>query len=377
MAVGALLRERLGDEVVDRLVEPLLGGVYAGRADELSLAATMPALAAELPAPARCSAAAAAARTPGCAAAVTPTARCSPPCGDGIGALPEALVAASRADVRLRTPAPAPADGDRLRAVDRARGGAGAADRRRRAGRRARRRRPPGCSASGAPAAVEPLQGIPYASMAVVAMAFPAQDVDAGSGLLVPPVAGRLVKGVTVSSAKWPHLAGEALLVRRLGRPLPRRGRAPAARRRPDRRGRRRRRGPAGPARPEPLETRLVRWGGGLPQYLVGHPDGWTRSAPRSARCPAWRSPAPRSGRRRPGLHPRRPPALRRGPGALPPLLQLSDRDGERVGGSQRKVPMHTPPLAPVEATPARRGGASRRRHAPGTAGMWACQAGS
>ena len=23
--------------------------------------------------------------------------------------------------------------------------------------------------------------------------------------------------------------------------------------------------------RPEPLETRLVRWGGGLPQYLVGH----------------------------------------------------------------------------------------------------------
>jgi protoporphyrinogen/coproporphyrinogen III oxidase len=25
-------------------------------------------------------------------------------------------------------------------------------------------------------------------------------------------------------------------------------------------------------SRPEPLETRLVRWGGGLPQYLVGHP---------------------------------------------------------------------------------------------------------
>ncbi|MDP9461752.1 MAG: protoporphyrinogen oxidase, partial [Actinomycetota bacterium] len=48
-AVGALLRERLGDEVVDRLVEPLLGGVYAGRADELSLSATMPALAAHLP----------------------------------------------------------------------------------------------------------------------------------------------------------------------------------------------------------------------------------------------------------------------------------------------------------------------------------------
>jgi oxygen-dependent protoporphyrinogen oxidase len=25
--------------------------------------------------------------------------------------------------------------------------------------------------------------------------------------------------------------------------------------------------------RPEPVETHLVRWGGGLPQYLVGHPQ--------------------------------------------------------------------------------------------------------
>ncbi len=25
--------------------------------------------------------------------------------------------------------------------------------------------------------------------------------------------------------------------------------------------------------RPEPVETHLVRWGGGLPQYLVGHVD--------------------------------------------------------------------------------------------------------
>ncbi len=44
VAVGALVRSRFGDEVVDRLVDPLLGGVYAGRADELSLAATMPGL---------------------------------------------------------------------------------------------------------------------------------------------------------------------------------------------------------------------------------------------------------------------------------------------------------------------------------------------
>jgi oxygen-dependent protoporphyrinogen oxidase len=108
--------------------------------------------------------------------------------------------------------------------------------------------------------------------MAVVAMAFPAQQVDAGSGLLIPPVTGRLVKGVTVSSAKWPHLAGEAVLVRAsVGRF---RDEVELQRDDADLTG-------AvvadvadllGLERPEPLETRLVRWGGGLPQYLVGHP---------------------------------------------------------------------------------------------------------
>jgi oxygen-dependent protoporphyrinogen oxidase len=47
-SVGELLTERMGREVVDHLVEPLLGGVYAGRADLLGLRATMPALVAAL-----------------------------------------------------------------------------------------------------------------------------------------------------------------------------------------------------------------------------------------------------------------------------------------------------------------------------------------
>jgi len=45
VALGPLLRERFGDELVDRLVDPLLGGVYAGEADGLGLRATMPGLA--------------------------------------------------------------------------------------------------------------------------------------------------------------------------------------------------------------------------------------------------------------------------------------------------------------------------------------------
>src|SRR5262249_17318651 len=47
VAVGEYVGARLGSEVVDRLVEPLLGGVYAGRADQLSFEATLPGLANE------------------------------------------------------------------------------------------------------------------------------------------------------------------------------------------------------------------------------------------------------------------------------------------------------------------------------------------
>ena len=42
VSVGDYLAGALGGAVVDRLVEPLLGGVYAGHAHRLSLAATMP-----------------------------------------------------------------------------------------------------------------------------------------------------------------------------------------------------------------------------------------------------------------------------------------------------------------------------------------------
>ncbi|KQB84407.1 protoporphyrinogen oxidase [Corynebacterium oculi] len=43
--VGALVRERYGDEVADRCVSALLGGVYSCAADDLGLRATIPALA--------------------------------------------------------------------------------------------------------------------------------------------------------------------------------------------------------------------------------------------------------------------------------------------------------------------------------------------
>lgn len=47
MSVGALVRERYGDDVVDNIVSSLLGGVYSCTADELGVRATIPQLAAE------------------------------------------------------------------------------------------------------------------------------------------------------------------------------------------------------------------------------------------------------------------------------------------------------------------------------------------
>jgi len=41
-AVGHFFRRRLGDEVIDNLIEPLLSGVYGGNIDEMSLLSTFP-----------------------------------------------------------------------------------------------------------------------------------------------------------------------------------------------------------------------------------------------------------------------------------------------------------------------------------------------
>ena len=45
-SVTEYIGSRLGVEIVDRLVDPLLGGVYAGRSEDLSFQATLAPLAA-------------------------------------------------------------------------------------------------------------------------------------------------------------------------------------------------------------------------------------------------------------------------------------------------------------------------------------------
>jgi oxygen-dependent protoporphyrinogen oxidase len=97
--VGELLASRMGREVVDHLVEPLLGGVYAGRADRLGLRATMAPLVTALNATGSLTAAADS-LAPAEDAPRKPVFGALP---DGMRALINALADQSKAVIRLST----------------------------------------------------------------------------------------------------------------------------------------------------------------------------------------------------------------------------------------------------------------------------------
>ena len=285
-AVGQYVGRRLGREVVDRLVDPLLGGVYAGHADALSLRATMPALATaldehggKLVAAARSVADAAAQQT-------------GPAFGTldgGLGLLPEAVARASGAEVRLRLP---------VRQVERTDGGgfrlvggpvpdpvtltADAVVVAAPAGKAA------GLLERLAPWAAHELAAMEYASVGIVSLAFPAAALAGltGSGLLVAGVEGSPVKAVTYSSSKWKHLSGHDVAIVRasVGRHREARvlhrddtelvrlvlGQLAAL---------------AG-IRSAPVAHRVTRWGGALPQYSPGHLERVRRIRADVARMP-------------------------------------------------------------------------------------------
>lgn len=266
VAVGALVRERLGNEVTDRLVEPLLGGVYAGRADALSMRATMPALAAALRDGGSLVEAARSvvSRTPTGSGPVFASLR------GGLGTLPVALAESGRFEVRT---------GVTVRSVRRDGRGfvlnCGAVPRSydlraeqvvvaAPAAKAAR------IVAEAAPAAARELAGIDAASVAIVTFAFRDVDLPPGSGLLVGAREGLTVKGVTVSSQKWPLDTGGLTLLRAS---LGRAGDAHVLQRTEADLIRLARHDLSAllGLEAEPVEAIVTRWGGGLPQYGVGH----------------------------------------------------------------------------------------------------------
>ncbi|MEV4563727.1 protoporphyrinogen oxidase [Nonomuraea sp. NPDC049419] len=271
VSVASYIRARMGAEVVDRLVEPLLGGVYAGRADMLSLEATMPRVAAVARSERSLLNAARhlVEDAPKDAGPVFTTLR------NGVGGLPEAVAKASEADIRT---------GVTVRELHRTESGwrlvTGPVPRPEAVEADAVIVATPGPAASRllkaeAPKAAAELARIQYASMAVVTLAYPVDafpEPPATSGYLVPPVERRPVKAVTFSSVKWPHLSKDLVILRcsigRVGEEhLLQRDDvelvALATAEMADVMG----------ARGLPVDSRVTRWGGGLPQYNVGHLD--------------------------------------------------------------------------------------------------------
>src|SRR5580704_16161684 len=247
--VAAFVGARFGAEVVDRLVDPLLGGVYAGRSSDLSFDATMPALAAAsrryrslaeaagslLPPPSPVAVPAAPGEQDRARAGTRSGGSVFTTLSGGLGQLPAVLAKASGAEVRTAvmtralSPAPrapgapgasaAPAAGPGWRLTV----GSAAAEELIDADAviLAVPARPAARLLAGVPgasAAVTAFGEISYASMAIVTLAYPRSAFPgafSGSGLaglgwsgyLVPAVDGRAVKAVTFSSVKWPHLA--------------------------------------------------------------------------------------------------------------------------------------------------------------------------
>jgi oxygen-dependent protoporphyrinogen oxidase len=197
-SIGRYVRARFGDEVHERLVDPLIGSIYAADTDEFSLAA-IPQLA----------------ELAGRSRSMLLAARHRPPAGTGpifyaplggMGTFVDALARSlARGGATLRCDAPVQelaadgsawrVDGEPFDAVVLA------------------------CPARVAAALLEPLDasaaatlaGIPTAGVALVTLAVPRHGwpsrLDGLSGYLVPKPQQRLVTAVSFGSQKWSHWA--------------------------------------------------------------------------------------------------------------------------------------------------------------------------
>ncbi|HET6561134.1 MAG TPA: protoporphyrinogen oxidase [Marmoricola sp.] len=270
VSVGWLVEQRLGPEVVDRLVEPLLGGVYAGHARELSARAATPQLVALLARDRSL------VRAAGEAVGEPSDVPLFAGLVGGVGQLPVAVAAGLdlRTTTTVRDLVRSPEGGWHVVTGPAVAPSLVAAD----AVVVAVPATPASRMLAGAvPAAALELAGIEYASMAVITLAFPADRFPAveGSGFLVPPVDGRTVKAATYSFAKWQWVrdAADDLVVLRTSIGRHREERALQV---PDEelvaRSLADLREAVGLDVP-PVDQHVQRWGGGLPQYAVGHLD--------------------------------------------------------------------------------------------------------
>lgn len=288
VAVGEYVAQRLGREVVDRLLEPMLGGVYAGDAYRISMRSAVPQL--FQVARTHTSLTAGVRELQAKASAAQQTGPVFMGIRGGIGTLPLAVADSVRARggeiltgtpvTRLRrTPeggwhvvsgerewladavvvaVPAPAAARLLRAEN--------------------------------PGAAAELDGVEYASMALITLAYRRAEtaLPDGSGFLVPPVDGHTIKASTFASQKWGWIADDdpGLVVLRTS--VGRYGETEILQRddselvdvsRHDLSA-------ATGLDATPVAARVTRWDDGLPQYPVGHHARVARVREHIARLP-------------------------------------------------------------------------------------------
>ena len=276
-SMASFIERRFGRELFERVAEPLLGGLYAGNAADLSLASTFPQFAALE-------------RSHGSVirGLRSRAAQAGEPSRytlfmtlrEGLGQLVEALVARLPPGVlkpgRVKALRPegsgltvALESGESLRAdaVISALPAFAAAE----------------ALSSAQPALSQSLASIGYASSATVSLAYKGLPEPEGYGFVVPRVEGRRLLACTWSSAKYPGRAPEGHLLLRgylggdawagltdeaLVRVVREELRDLMA------------------LEAEPVLTRVFRWERAMPQYRVGHPALLSRLESQAARVP-------------------------------------------------------------------------------------------
>jgi oxygen-dependent protoporphyrinogen oxidase len=270
-SIAELVAPRLGGEVFDRLVEPLLGGVHAGRAAELSAQSTVPEIAAL------------ARKNRSLYLGLRKMRRHAPP-STGV----PVLITLAGGLTRLVDELVARLDGDDLRLdstvrqigrvgdgyrVDLVDGQSITAD--------AVVLATPAFVTAAllgdlAPDAAKVLVEIPYVDVATIWLAYPRSALGRpldGTGFLVPPEEGKFLVGCTWSSAKWPHLADDSIVLIRcmVGRRADRRWMGmdddTLVRRVHEELVE------AMGLTSGPTQHSIQRWPQAMPQYLVGHQD--------------------------------------------------------------------------------------------------------
>jgi oxygen-dependent protoporphyrinogen oxidase len=263
-AIGGFFGERFGAEVVDRLIDPLVGGINAGDTAGLSLAATVP----QLDAAVRSGASSVIEACRAQRAAVTdPEAPVFHSPRGGMGALSATLVdELDRLGVDVV--------GAGIEAIEPGwvvRAGTIRLD-----ADAVVLATPAGPSATAlrevAPKPATLLAPVPYASVALLAIAAPRSSIEReldGSGYLVPQLEGRTITACSWTSAKWPHQHGADSVwlrasVGRDGRPPTADDDALVAAVLADLADTMALHGPVG-------EVRISRWTDSFPQYRPGH----------------------------------------------------------------------------------------------------------